>query len=184
MSVLRLNKDSIIAVLEAFLYDPVINWIKTKNELNDTNKENEDKVKSPKSPAELAAAAAAATGQTQLGKADADAVKKHLEREFDEKPNSAPALQEGNLLSPFVGKAGINSKTADVVEDEVKEKELNDKASEMIARVIQKLAGRDFNLDDDSFDELSVKEQVEKLIVEATSLEHLCIMYHGWKPYC
>ena len=50
----------------------------------------------------------------------------------------------------------------------------------MIARVIQKLAGRDFNLDDDSFDELSVKEQVEKLINEATSLEHLCIMYHGW----
>jgi FKBP12-rapamycin complex-associated protein len=52
----------------------------------------------------------------------------------------------------------------------------NARAVEVLDRVAQKLTGRDFKPDD----ELTVNEQVNKLIIEATKLENLCQHYIGW----
>lgn len=52
----------------------------------------------------------------------------------------------------------------------------NARAVEVLDRVAQKLTGRDFKPDD----ELNVTEQVNKLIIEATKLENLCQHYIGW----
>jgi FKBP12-rapamycin complex-associated protein len=52
----------------------------------------------------------------------------------------------------------------------------NARAVEVLDRVAQKLTGRDFKPDD----ELTVNEQVDKLINEATKLENLCQHYIGW----
>lgn len=52
----------------------------------------------------------------------------------------------------------------------------NARAVEVLDRVAQKLTGRDFRPDD----ELSVTDQVNKLIIEATKLENLCQHYIGW----
>jgi FKBP12-rapamycin complex-associated protein len=52
----------------------------------------------------------------------------------------------------------------------------NSRAVEVLDRVAQKLTGRDFKPDD----ELTVNEQVNKLIIEATKLENLCQHYIGW----
>jgi len=52
----------------------------------------------------------------------------------------------------------------------------NARAVEVLDRVQQKLTGRDFKVDD----ELSVTDQVNKLIIEATKLENLCQHYIGW----
>jgi FKBP12-rapamycin complex-associated protein len=52
----------------------------------------------------------------------------------------------------------------------------NARAVEVLDRVAQKLTGRDFNPED----ELTVNEQVNKLIIEATKLENLCQHYIGW----
>lgn len=52
----------------------------------------------------------------------------------------------------------------------------NARAVEVLDRVSQKLTGRDFKPNE----ELLVKDQVNKLIIEATKLENLCQHYIGW----
>jgi FKBP12-rapamycin complex-associated protein len=51
----------------------------------------------------------------------------------------------------------------------------NARALQVLSRVKEKLTGRDFKTD-----ELSVVEQVDRLIKEATNLENLCQHYIGW----
>ena len=52
----------------------------------------------------------------------------------------------------------------------------NARAIEVLDRVQQKLTGRDFKANE----ELTVVDQVNKLIVEATNLENLCQHFIGW----
>ncbi len=55
---------------------------------------------------------------------------------------------------------------------------------EVILRIQAKLTGRDFNKPGCGIsDELSVDEQVEKLIHEARSVENLCELFVGWCPF-
>jgi hypothetical protein len=51
----------------------------------------------------------------------------------------------------------------------------NARALEVYTRVQKKLIGRDFNPDE----ELTVEEQVRKLIAQATALENLCQCFPG-----
>mgnify|MGYP002380452086 FL=1 len=57
--------------------------------------------------------------------------------------------------------------------------ELNAKALEVIERVTAKLRGRDFAPDE----VLTVPEQVQRLIAQATSHENLCRLFPGWCPF-
>jgi serine/threonine-protein kinase mTOR len=52
---------------------------------------------------------------------------------------------------------------------------------EVITRVQAKLTGRDFATSDEA-DDLTVEQQVDRLIKEATSVENLCQLYAGWCP--
>jgi len=52
----------------------------------------------------------------------------------------------------------------------------NQRAIEVLARVKEKLTGRDFR----NRDPLRVETQVDKLIREATNLENLCQHFIGW----
>jgi hypothetical protein len=56
---------------------------------------------------------------------------------------------------------------------------LNKKALDIVQRVRDKLTGRDFNPKDC----LSVEEQVDLLICQATNNENLCQCYIGWCPF-
>ena len=56
---------------------------------------------------------------------------------------------------------------------------LNERAVEVINRVSSKLKGQDFA----GSGELEVHEQVQRLIEDATSVEHLCQCYLGWCPF-
>jgi FKBP12-rapamycin complex-associated protein len=61
--------------------------------------------------------------------------------------------------------------------DEAEAKEVqNARAIQVLARVKEKLTGRDFK----PGEELRVETQVDKLIREATNLENLCQHYIGW----
>ena len=103
MTVLRKNKDSLMAVLEAFVYDPLFN----------------------------------------------------------------------RMMS---GKDALNEMESDVHKEEIKKK--TNKALSVTRRVVDKLTGKDFGNE-----ELSVEEQVERLILQATSNENLAQSYQGWCPY-
>lgn len=52
----------------------------------------------------------------------------------------------------------------------------NGRALQVLARVKEKLTGRDFKPDE----ELHVGAQVDKLLAQATSVENLCQHYIGW----
>lgn len=52
----------------------------------------------------------------------------------------------------------------------------NARALQVLGRVKEKLTGNDFKAEE----ELTVQEQVDKLLVQATSLENLCQHYVGW----
>lgn len=57
---------------------------------------------------------------------------------------------------------------------------LNEKALKVVRRVQDKLAGTDFPDRDENGDPLDVVDQVQRLIVQATSVENLCQLFIGW----
>uniref|UniRef100_A0A7S3PVW7 Serine/threonine-protein kinase TOR n=1 Tax=Chaetoceros debilis TaxID=122233 RepID=A0A7S3PVW7_9STRA len=63
------------------------------------------------------------------------------------------------------------------------EEALNEKALKVIRRVQDKLTGTDFHPPDEDVsaaDPLDVEDQVQRLIVQATSTENLCQLFIGW----
>ncbi|KAI0064021.1 atypical/PIKK/FRAP protein kinase [Artomyces pyxidatus] len=130
MQVLRDNKESLMAVLEAFVYDPLINWRLMPTEADNRRLGGADSVRA----AELARVTAYPQGPTRKLKAD-----------------------ENDILNEA---------------QEIR----NDRALAVYNRVQHKLTGRDFNPDTI----LPVNAQVDKLILQATSLENLCQCFSGW----
>ena len=63
--------------------------------------------------------------------------------------------------------------------EEVESDDLNKIAKIVLERIIDKLQGTDFS----KIDTLDVKQQVEKLIRQATSHENLSQSYLGWCPF-
>ncbi|EFA77745.1 protein kinase [Heterostelium album PN500] len=136
MTVLRNNKESLMAVLEAFVHDPLINW-----RLLTPNHEKETKIK----------------------------------QDLIDTESPEPSL----TTSPVHRQPRGHQRVDEQVEAEVVPEALNERALVVINRVNKKLTGRDF-----SNETLEVAEQVQKLIDQATSHEHLCQCYVGWCAFC
>jgi FKBP12-rapamycin complex-associated protein len=141
MKVLRDNKESLMAVLEAFVYDPLISW-----RLMQTDEGR--RIEDPNNAAELVRAAAHPQGPVR--------------RKFK--------ADESDI---FGADQVIGSTTAG---EQVAREVRNDRAVAVYERVQKKLTGRDF----DPEESLSVKSQVDQLILQATSLENLCQLFSGW----
>ncbi|GAM16986.1 hypothetical protein SAMD00019534_001610 [Acytostelium subglobosum LB1] len=134
MTVLRNSKESLMAVLEAFVHDPLINWrLLTPNHDKDSKVTKQD-----------------------LGD--------------NESPDSTLSTS-----SPVHRQPRGHPRVEEQVEAEVVPEVLNERALSVINRVNKKLTGRDF-----SNETLAVSEQIQKLIDQATSHEHLCQCYVGW----
>ncbi|EIW52012.1 atypical/PIKK/FRAP protein kinase [Trametes versicolor FP-101664 SS1] len=119
MKVLRDNKESLMAVLEAFVYDPLINWRLMQPDVE--ARRDEDAVAHPTAPI------------------------RRLEVDENSILNEAQEVQ-------------------------------NERAVVVYRRVQDKLNGRDFDPDE----VLTVPAQVEKLILQATSIENLSQCFSGW----
>ncbi|KAI9341262.1 armadillo-type protein [Zopfochytrium polystomum] len=139
MRVLRENKDSLMAVLEAFVYDPLINW----RLLNAASPKQGD---------------GKAPGRNKLENELIDDVHG---RNFPASRKQRPT-NEVDLVSE---------------EDQANRPEgLNARAVSVIERVSSKLTGRDFK----NSVTLDVPHQVQRLILQATSMENLCQCFVGW----
>ncbi|KAF9054520.1 atypical PIKK FRAP protein kinase [Panaeolus papilionaceus] len=138
MQVLRDNKESLMAVLEAFVYDPLINWRLMQRD--DTRRPEAEGNLDPERAAELARVAGVPQGPSRKLKADENDI--------------------------------FNNEGQPVGAQEVR----NERALFVYNRVQNKITGRDFNPDV----VLNVREQVEKLIEQATALENLCQCFSGW----
>lgn len=164
MQVLRTNKDSVMAMMEAFVHDPLINWrLFNFNEVPQIST--------------LASGPAVVDGEEPSTSNNLS----HPQRGARERE----LLQAVNQLGDA---------------NEV----LNERAVMVMARMSNKLTGRDFSTAsssagavphaaDSSYSAfgdareaehgLSVKLQVQKLIAQATSYENLCQNYVGWCPF-
>lgn len=154
MTILRQNKESLMAVLEAFVHDPLINWrLLTTNTTTVVAKESPSSSSGCQSP---------------------------------DLSNSPSWADNAESIRSSFSSDEINdiSKEANDIPKETNEvptnpDQLNERALSVIDRVSNKLSGRDFDKDTT----LSPKEQVNKLIIRATSRENLCQCYIGWCPF-
>lgn len=75
-----------------------------------------------------------------------------------------PSILEGGILDAQEG-----------IPNEAREAQ-NARALQVLARVKEKLTGRDFRPNE----ELNVSDQVDKLLAQATSVENICQHWIGW----
>jgi len=159
MRVLRDNKESLMAVLEAFIHDPLLNWRLTgentsppgpnfRSERRDSIMAVQDRRPSIMD-AEVPPSAFMAQDPTAAPGGP---------------PPSRPRARTNSTA------AGAGAPDADAAETQ------NERAVQVLNRVKEKLTGHDFRPDE----ELTYILQVDKLLIEATKLENLCQHYIGW----
>jgi FKBP12-rapamycin complex-associated protein len=118
MKVLRFNKDSLMAVLEAFVYDPLLNW-----RLIDTQKEKRSKTRSDSYSAQT-------DDLLELERYEVNREKPHRK--------SAGNMKSGqNQEQTVEDEASIGKPEA-----------VNKRALQIVTRVKDKLTGRDFQKDE------------------------------------
>jgi len=167
MQVLRTNKDSVMAMMEAFVHDPLINWrLFNFNEVPQVS---------------------------NFGNAHTHTVVSSEEAASNEELMQPPRGAREKELLQAVNQLGDANEV------------LNERAVAVMARMSHKLTGRDFSsgsalagagssiqhssehlasVDAREVEPgLSVKVQVQKLILQATSHENLCQNYVGWCPF-
>ena len=145
MRVIRDNKESLMAVLEAFIHDPLLNW----------RLGNRESPPEPSFPSERR--------QSIIGELDAAQIQQN-------RPNMGS--YRARRVSSALDAGAVDPNDANNENREVQ----NARAVQVLARVNQKLTGRDFK----PKEELNVEQQVGKLIAQATSVENLCQHYIGW----
>ena len=137
-----------MAVLEAFIHDPLLTWrLGTR-----------DSPPEPSFPSERRSSIIGQQGDRRASVMGGDP--------------TATAERPGSSGRPRHRMSTQANGNVDPVEREVQ----NARALQVLARVKEKLTGRDFK----KTNELNIEEQVEKLLSEATNLENLCQHYIGW----
>lgn len=145
MRVIRDNKESLMAVLEAFIHDPLLNW----------RLGNRESPPEPSFPSERR--------QSIIGELEAAQIQQNRPTGGSYRARRISNAADADVLDPN----DVNNENREVQ---------NARAVQVLARVNQKLTGRDFK----PKEELNVEQQVAKLIGQATSVENLCQHYIGW----
>lgn len=153
MHVLRRNKDSLMAVLEAFVYDPLLNW-----RLLDTTVDKNHRSKTT-------------DGNATTGASLVNSMEDSMDL------LSIQQQQNRQKANNVDGKSVIVGESVNAVHNP--NEVTNMKARMIVDRVKQKLTGNDFN----TTEEISVQRQVDLLIQQATNNENLCQCYIGWCPF-
>ncbi|KAK3316631.1 phosphatidylinositol 3-kinase tor2 [Apodospora peruviana] len=161
---------SVMAVLEAFIHDPLLTWRLTNPASPpgpNFNSEREQEIAVPQAPrARRPSILESSVAPTEFLAAQA------AEMPLGGAPPGARnrARTNSSVAPPGLGSSVNGNGPQDMAEVQ------NARAVEVLDRVQQKLTGRDFKPED----ELNVTDQVNKLIIEATKLENLCQHYIGW----
>ncbi|KAI2465814.1 FAT-domain-containing protein [Annulohypoxylon bovei var. microspora] len=168
MRVLRENKESVMAVLEAFIHDPLLTWRLTN-------------AASPVGPNFRSDRESSLGAGAQRARRPSILDAEHPPSEFLAAQQAVAGVDPAHPGGPPGSRARARTNSSlvngagQVLDGEMAEIQ-NARAVEVLDRVNQKLTGRDFK----PTDELDVVTQVNKLIMEATKLENLCQHYIGW----
>ena len=157
MRVIRSNKESLMAVLEAFIHDPLLNWRLGRRE-------------SPAEPTFQSERRNSIITTDPAGQKNSNISSNPDTQTSDFAVGRPSSGGRGRRLS------ALQAGAMDPQEANEKVEVQNARAVQVLDRVRQKLVGRDFKQDE----ELGVEEQVAKLIRQATNVENLCQHYIGW----
>lgn len=139
-----------------FIHDPLLNWGLTERESPPEPSfpsERRNSIMSGIEPRNNPVASASGHGPSGLS-------------------NGVPESGRPGTFRPRQRSSAYANRNEDPEAKEVQ----NQRAIQVLARVKEKLVGRDFK----PHEELKVEQQVDKLIREATNLENLCQHYIGW----
>mmetsp|Transcript_26418 Transcript_26418/g.39200 ORF Transcript_26418/g.39200 Transcript_26418/m.39200 type:complete len:2632 (+) Transcript_26418:19-7914(+) len=163
MSILRANSNSVMAMLEAFVYDPLISWRLLAPDGTGSN------VSAPTGGdvVHKAATQTIGTDSPVVGSPSASSEQRNIPASAESQKNVA----DSNIPKLMRLKSQAINESSQCT--------LNSRALEVINRIQSKLNGRDFQADGFS----TVEEQVDRLIREATSVENLCQVFVGWCPF-
>lgn len=207
MRLIRDNKESLMAVLEAFVHDPLVHWkldIRKSGPPGATTFPSERRGSLIPLPNPVAAVAAAnplhptaaesLSGRPRKARTSISQIARpslHANG-IHGNGNGVNGVSNGNASVTAINNAVAAALVAeqDLAQDkggpapavrgdndpEFTSEVKNTRALQVMARIKEKLTGRDFKKDE----ELAPDEQVDKLINEATNLENLCQHYVGW----
>ncbi|KAF9298818.1 Serine/threonine-protein kinase smg1 [Mortierella antarctica] len=193
MKVMRKNKEILVTLLEAFVYDPLVDWqIEAPTTTTTTT------MATPTGPA----------GQGRLGQGGGGAVlenesgvsmssrslassRRRLSNDSIMSTSSVSVRSTTSTAATTVG--ADSSKSLKSVDNDIfstnqqqpqqqQQQPLHQRnayAVNILRRVRHKLEGRDF----DSVNKFKVSEQVDRVIQEATNVENLANMYEGWTSW-
>ncbi|CAD2213251.1 FKBP12-rapamycin complex-associated protein [Angomonas deanei] len=160
MSVLRSEGSSILALLEAFVHDPLVMWWRD----NDLVSAEPPRPHDRKASAAFLDLGQSFRSQKKMGASTVGSLH--------------PRTFKSSYLAAPNGEKKTNHKD-----------QQSSKAQQVIYRIKEKLEGREFRRPTCSRkrtaeeDGLPVEAQVGRLIEEATSNENLCVHFQGWCPF-
>lgn len=172
MRAIRDNKESLMAVLEAFIHDPLLNWRLMTRE-------------SPYEPSFRSERRMSLIGGDegngrQAGGTSGRAPHFNSFMEELQANQHMPGLPNGSRMPQhnpsFRARGRTSALTGLQAQDENNRDVQNERALQVLKRVREKLTGMDFK----NAEPLSVDEQVARLIAQATNIENICQHYIGW----
>jgi FKBP12-rapamycin complex-associated protein len=168
LRVLRQNQTNVMAMLEAFVYDPLVNW--RLNALQDQGKRRRQRNQKKLANSMQGSAGAIIASLAESAATNAGVLSRRPSAgAYTYESSHAASLRSSKGAAAGGGAAGNQDSL----------RSLNSRAVDVINRVSSKLRGKDFP----GCGELEVPEQVQRLIEDATSVEHLCQCYLGWCPF-
>jgi len=169
MRVIRDNKESLMAVLEAFIHDPLLTWrLVDRDRPMETSFPSERRASIMGAPVDKVAR----PRQLQHPSVTGSLSGRPYVRYSISPSNGATAA---SARPSGLGSSFVTRQEAEANPERTREVQ-NVRALQVLARIKEKLMGQDFKTED----ELGVEEQVDKLINQATNLENLCQHYIGW----
>lgn len=180
MSVLRENRDSVMAVLEAFVYDPLINWRLLQQPQQDqppTAAEATDNAAAPGVPAPVTTLPSSVENPSSAAVAAKEAVSREGRAGDEQELNERAVAVISRVHKKLTGRDFDMEQSSDDVLVPSRTFASEEEQRSMFERVRPKGASSAITKP------LSVHEQVHKLIQQATSHENLCQAYQGWCPF-
>jgi len=172
MAVLREHSAGLMAVLEAFVHDPLINWALLTSSISTATPSISNNLSTSAGPAPSSAAGPISSNREIRDEFGSSIGRPERRISLSQHQHHHPALQYS--LPPLGESTEVDEEVADVVPEE-----LNQRALAVVRRIKDKLTGNDFA----QHGNLSVEAQVELLIQESSAVENLCQCYVGWCPF-
>ncbi|KAJ2746135.1 phosphatidylinositol kinase- protein kinase tor1 [Coemansia sp. BCRC 34301] len=173
MRVLRANRDSLMAVLEAFVFDPLVSWSYTQDSENADTTAVATNAATGKRQPPANAATANTNGNNQAQLSRWSAAGRAASAQYD-----TGGIVLGSRPDDPLGNFASGRRVRDDMVDDNGWQAGNPKARAIVKRILDKLMGTDF----DPNVQLEVPDQIDRLIRQATSAENLAGLYGGWVP--